>query len=59
MAAFIRKAGEKFLQSKLVKGGKNRALPDHTTRAFSNFVKEKNIVRFEGDVYFNLVTSSL
>ena len=40
MAALIREAGEDFLRSKLMKGGKNRALPDHTARAFSNFIKE-------------------
>ena len=56
MAALIREAGEDFLRSKLVKGGKNRALPDHTARAFSNFIKEKKIVQFEGDASFNLVT---
>ena len=56
MAALIREAGEDFLRSKLVKGGKNRALADHTTRAFSNFIKEKKIVSFEGDAHFNLVT---
>ena len=46
MAAVIREAGEDFLRSKLVKGWKNRALPEHTNRAFSNFIKEKKIVRF-------------
>ena len=56
MAALIREAWEDFLRSKLVKGGKNRGLPEHTNRAFSNFIKEKNIVSFEGDVHFNLVT---
>ena len=56
MAALIRMAGEDFLKSKLVKGGKNLALPEHTTRVFSNFIKEKKIVKFEGDVHFNLVT---
>ena len=56
MAALIREAGEDFLKSKLVKGGRNRPLPDHTARAFSNFIKEKQIVKFEGDAHFNLVT---
>jgi hypothetical protein len=56
MAALIREAGDDFLRAKMVKGGKNRALPDHTARAFSNFIKEKKIVQFEGDAYFNLVT---
>ena len=56
MAALIKEAGEDFLRSKLVKGGKNWVLPEHTNRAFSNFIKEKKIVQFEGDVHFNLVT---
>ena len=56
MAALIREAGEDFLKSKFVKGGKNRALPEHSARAFSNFIKEKRIVRFEGSAQFNLVT---
>ena len=56
MAALIREAGEDFLRSKLVKGGKNRTLPEHTVRIFSNFIKEKKIVSFEGDAQFNLVT---
>ena len=55
MAALIREAGEDFLKSKLVKGGKNLALPEHSTRAFTNFIKEKKIVSFEGDAHFNLV----
>jgi hypothetical protein len=56
MAALIREAGEDFLRSKLVKGGRNRALPEHSARAFANFIKEKKIVWFEGDAQFNLVT---
>ena len=34
MAALMREAGEDFLRSKLVKGGKNRALPEHIARVF-------------------------
>ena len=56
MAALMREAGDDFLRSKLVKGGRNRALPEHSARAFSNFIKEKKIVSFEGDAHFNLVT---
>lgn len=55
MAALIREAGEDYLKSKMVKGGKNRALPEYTTRVFANFVKEKKIVNFEGDAHFNQV----
>ena len=55
MAALIREAGEDFLLSKLVKRGKNQTLSDHT-RTFSNFIKEKKIVNFQGDAHFNLVT---
>lgn len=43
MAALIREAEEDFLRSKLVKGGKNRTFPQHTSCAFSNFIKEKNL----------------
>ena len=39
-----------------MKGGKSRALPEHSTRAFAIFIKEKKIVRFESDAHFNLVT---
>ena len=39
MAALIREAGEEYLKSKMVKGGKNRELPEHTTRAFANFIQ--------------------
>jgi len=56
MAALIREAGDDFLKSKLVKGGKNRALPEHSAQAFSNFLKEKQMVTFEGDAHFNPVT---
>ena len=56
MAALIREAREDFLRSKLVRGGKNRELPEHTARAFANFVKEKRIITFEGGTHFNLVT---
>ena len=56
MAALMREAGDDFLKSKLVKGGKNRTLPEHSARALSNFIKEKEIVSFKGDTYFNLVT---
>lgn len=56
MAALIREAGEDFLNSKRVKGGKNKFLPEHTLRAFSNFIKEKRIVCFEDTAHFNLVT---
>ena len=56
MAALIKEAGEDFLRSKLVKGGKNMGLLEHTNRAFSNFIKEKKIVSFERDTHFNLVT---
>jgi hypothetical protein len=52
MAALIREVGDDFLRSNLVKGGKNRELPEHTTRAFSNFVKEKRIVTFEGGAHY-------
>jgi len=55
MAALIREAGGEFLRSKQVKGGKNRALPEHTITVFNNFIKEKKIVSFEGDAHFNLV----
>ena len=59
MEALIREAGEDFLRSKLVKGGKNRALPNHTMRVLSNFIKENRIVTFEGDAHFNLVDLDL
>ena len=49
-------AGDDFLRSKLVKGGKNLELAEHSARAFSNFVKEKRIVTFEGGAHFNPVT---
>lgn len=55
MSALIREAGEDYLRSKMVKGGKNRELPEHTARAFLNFVKEKRIVTFEGGAHFNPV----
>ena len=55
MTAFIREAREDFLRSKLVKGGKNWELLEHSARAVSNFIKEKKIVHFEGDEHFNLV----
>lgn len=48
MAALIKEAGEDFVRSKLMKGGTNRALPEHTARTFSNFTKEKKIVKFKG-----------
>ena len=56
MAALIREAGEDFLNAKKVKGGKNRVLPEHTQKAFNNFIAEKRIVRFEGSAHFNPVT---
>ena len=56
MAALMREAGDEFLRLKLVKGGKNVALPEHSARAFTNFIKEKKMIRFEGDAHFNLVT---
>jgi hypothetical protein len=56
MAALIREAGEDFLRSKFVKGGKNRALAEHSQRAFLNFIKEKRFVTFEGSAHFNMVT---
>lgn len=56
MTALIREAGEDFLKSRLVKGGKNRALPEYTERVFTNFIKEKKIVSFEGAAQFNPVT---
>lgn len=56
MAALIREAGEDFLLNKRVKGGKNMVLPEHTLRAFSNFIKEKRVVCFEGSAHFNPVT---
>ena len=40
----------------MVKNNKYLALPEHTKRAFSNFIKEKKIVSFEGDAYFNQVS---
>jgi hypothetical protein len=55
MAAFIREAGEDFLRSKFVKGGKSCAFSEHSQRAFSIFIKEKRIVKFEGSAHFNLV----
>lgn len=48
MVALIQEAPDEFLRSKLVKGGKNCVLPKYTTRVFSNFIKEKKIVNFEG-----------
>ena len=59
MAALIKEAGENFLRSKLVKGGKNMALPEHSTRAFSNFIKEKKIVSFKGMHISTLSLSTL
>jgi hypothetical protein len=56
MAALMREAGDDFLRSKLVKGGKNLELAEHSALAFSNFVKEKRIVTFEGGAHFNPVT---
>lgn len=56
MAALVREAGDEFLRSKLVKGGKNRALPDHAAHAFANFIKEKRVISFEGDAHFNPVS---
>ena len=55
MTALIKKARENFLRSKLIKGGKNQALLEHTGRVFPNFINEKNIVRFQRDAHFNLV----
>ena len=55
MAALMREAGDDFLKSKMVKGGKNRSLPEHTQRVFANFIKEKKIVRFEGEAHFGPV----
>ena len=55
MAALIREAGEDYLKSKMVKGGKNRVLPEHRARVFSNFIKEKKCVSFEGVAHFNEV----
>ena len=55
MAALMREAGDDFLKSKMVKNNKNLPLPDHAKRAFSNFIKEKKIVSFEGDAHFNQV----
>lgn len=56
MATLIKEAGDEFLRSKLMKGGKNRPLPEHTTRVFLNFTKEKRIASFEGSENFNLIT---
>ena len=56
MAALIREAGDDFLRSKFVKERKNLELPEHSARAFSNFIKEKRIIKFEGDAFFNPVT---
>lgn len=47
LAALIKEAGDNFLRSNFVKGGKNRAPPEHLTGAFSNFIKEEKIVTFE------------
>ena len=55
MMTLKREVGENFMQSKMVKGRKNRALLEHTTRAFFNFIKKKKIVSSEGDTHFNLV----
>lgn len=55
MSALMREAGDDFLKSKMVKGGKNRTLPDHTQHVFSNFIKEKKVVRFEGEAHFGPV----
>ena len=43
-----KRAWDDYLNSKMVKGPKNRVLPEHTLRRFSNFVEEKKIVQFEG-----------
>ena len=56
MVALIKEVGENYLMSKVVKSGKNQKLPKHRVRAFSNFMKEKMIVSFQGDAYFNFVT---
>lgn len=56
MAALMREAGEEYLKLKCGKVGKNAQLPLHSARAFNNFVKEKAIVKFEGDAHFNPVT---
>jgi hypothetical protein len=56
MAALMREAGEDFLKSKMVKNNKNLPLPAHTLLAFSNFIKEKKIVSFEGEAFFNPVS---
>ena len=55
MAALMREAGDDFLKSKMVKGGKNRTLPELTQKVFANFIKEKKIVRFEGEAHFGPV----
>ena len=56
MTALMREAGDDYLKSKMVKSGKNRVLPEFTERVFANFIKEKKIVRFEGEAHFNQVT---
>lgn len=40
----------------MVNSGKNRALPKHVAHTFSNFIKKKKVVSFDGDAHFNLVT---
>ena len=55
MAALIKEAEKDVLRSKVVKGRKNQALQNHAACAFSNILKEKKIVSFEGDAHFNLV----
>ena len=56
MAALMREAGDDFLKSKMVKNNKNMALPEHSKRVFSNFIKKKKIVSFEGEAHFNQVS---
>lgn len=52
MATLMREAGVGFLKSKMVKGGKNRSFPKQSQFVFSNFIKEKKTMHFEGEAHF-------
>lgn len=62
MMTLMRKVGEDYLKSKMVKGGggrgkerKNPTLPEHTQHVSSNFIMKKKIVLFEWEGHFSAV----
>ena len=58
MQALIRETGRGYYKEKGTRSGKNKTISEGDIQILKNFMKEKKIVKFEGEAHFNFVDNT-